>query len=202
MRTQRYAGFESYSPLVNLAPCSLLFSSAVNTSASSSPSLFPLPLLRYPTRPLSSSRRVHQNPHSCMSCGVIDQRECSCPQHTLLQLSVSSLHFIPSSVTIDCAFCGAAQSAGLAPHCGCRILLLVPTALQTVQYRPPRLYPTCIPDWRVACLSLWEGGFSSLLVISPPRQHCTEREVSHSDIVGAGRVSTAAFDLSAALAGL
>ena len=94
------------------------------------------------------------DPHSCLSCGVFGQRERSCPQHPLLQLSVSSVH-ISSSVTIDCAFCGAAQSAGLAPHCGCRLFLLVPTAVQTVQYRPPCLHPTCIPDWRVAWLSSW-----------------------------------------------
>lgn len=198
MRAQRSVGFESYSPLVNPATSLLLSSSHVTTSDLPSRPLFPLPLLYYPTRPLSSSRRVHQT-HT-RTCRVVSLANESVRALNTLYFNSPSPRFI-SRLQLRSTVPSVAQrrvqdsllTAAAAYFYSCRRL-----CKQSSTGHPASVRPASWTGGSPASLRGRGGSYPSL-VISPPRQHCTEREVSHSDIVAAGRVSSAAFDLSAAL---
>ena len=202
MRAIDRAGFRHLSPPVNPAPFSL--SPSILTSLPSPTShlrsLFPLPLISYPTRPSASSRRVAQS--HARSCCVVSQANQSIRALNTLYFNAPSPLFI-SRLQCRSTVPSAAQR---------RIHASIHTAAADYFYSCRRLckqsssghHAHTRPAPRAGMSSAsqpvrGDSSSSSSLVIMLPRPLSSQEPASLTGASSSSRISSTAFDLSTSL---
>ena len=193
-----YAGFSSLLTTVNPAPPSLSRFTAASIPSSPCRSLFPLPLVSFPSHPLSSSRRVQQiHARACRVVSLVN--ECIRALNTLY-FDFPSFRFLPQ-LRLRSTVPSQAQrriqeslsSAAATYFYSCRRLCKQSSTGQPASTRTaPRAGSSSASNPMGA-------GASSSLVILPPRSVSTAASSARIDDPASLSIPEPTFDLSTAL---
>ena len=201
MRPHDVAGFKPHSTLVNAALLSLLSSRPSPILSPTSHSLFPLPLVSFPARPRSSSRRVLQS--HARACRIVSLTNESVRALNTLNFNYPSPHFpllrfrstvpFPAQRRVHSSLLSAAATY----FYSCRRLCKqsstghrasVPTAPRTGSFSASHILGA-------------DSSSRSLVIPAPQRLHAdsVQCEPSLSQDAVSSRVLSTGFDLSVAL---
>jgi hypothetical protein len=200
MSDHGHAGFSSLSPTVNPAISSLLPSIATSIPSPPSRSPFPLPLLLYPVRPASTSRRVQQI--HARECRVVSlANECVRALNTL-HFNYPSARFVRQQLRLRSTVPSRAQR---------RIHDCLLSAAATYFHSCRRLYKQSSTGHPATTRTAPRAGsllsashsmgadVSSSLVIMPPRPLPAVASASRTGSAISSHAPEATFDLSVAL---
>ncbi len=199
MRPYGFAGFRSRSSPVNPALSTAHASPPSTIPSSRSRSLFPLPLLLFPTRPVSTSRRVHQI-HT-RACRVVSLTNDSIRALNTVNFNFPSSRFLlrlqprstvpsPAQHRVHVTLMSAATTYFLSSRQLCK-------QSRTGQPASARTAPRAGSS--SACPALTAIPSSSLVILAPRRQPLPVSSTSSLDESTTSRVVSTSFDLSSAL---